>query len=473
MKKHFQSKGIFISYRRNDVEDLVGRISDKLKSRFGKKRVFFDRHIPGGTKWKQHIDDALGTCHVALIFIGPDWLNRSPSAGNDELDTPTESKNDEEKTDYVEYEVKAVLNREPEIPCLPIVIGDAKDQLEQLPASIQELIARQWFPFRKEPEYFDRDMQSLIEQLNPKHPVGLLTLLGTLIAILMAGIIVLLIEPLSREKEPVTENSTPAAEPSLPSLFTDLHLNSLGMQFVPVEGTEVLFSKYETTVQEYLEFAQSTGTKVYPPAFGVIPSTNEEFKQPVNHPAVMVSWTDANRFCKWLTEREHEKAWLTGRQRYRLPTDKEWSTAVGLSEEAGESPEKKMMIASAAEIKNLIEVFPWNCNSWPPPNKIGNYGGEESISTDLPKFIEEFHDSHPFTSPVGAYPANKHLLSDLGGNVWEWCEDKLHADSEYHVLRGGSFRNITKERITSFFRNKDPAQARYNNVGFRCVIEFE
>ena len=45
-------------------------------------------------------------------------------------------------------------------------------------------------------------------------------------------------------------------------------------------------------------------------------------KQGQDHPVVSVSWEDAQAFCKWLSKKEGKT--------HRLPTDHEWSLAVGI-----------------------------------------------------------------------------------------------------------------------------------------------
>ena len=53
--------------------------------------------------------------------------------------------------------------------------------------------------------------------------------------------------------------STPAAPigPQAGQTWT----NTLGMVFKPVPGTDVLFNRYDTTVQDYRAFVQATGRK--------------------------------------------------------------------------------------------------------------------------------------------------------------------------------------------------------------------
>ena len=106
-------------------------------------------------------------------------------------------------------------------------------------------------------------------------------------------------------------------------------------------------------------------------------------------------------------------------QKYRLPTDAEWSIAVGLPEEKGENLEEKN--------EGIKGVYPWG-NIWPPPKRAGNYQKNLNV------------DDFQFTSPVGSFAANEHGLYDLGGNVWEWCEEEFSLNEIiFHVARGASW----------------------------------
>ena len=221
----------------------------------------------------------------------------------------------------------------------------------------------------------------------------------------------------------------------------EVRTNSLGMKFVSVSGTPVLFSIWETRVQDYRAYAEAvTGMDVF--------WKNPGFAQTGTHPVVNVTWDDAKQFCVWLTEKELGK--LPVGSQYRLPTDSEWSWAVGIGErERAGSPREKG--------NRLKDQYPWG-TQWPPPKGAGNY--DPSLGTD----------NFEHTSPVGSFAANAQGLFDLGGNVWEWCEDFLHGTSGPRVLRGASWNFVGAGHLLSSYRNGATSDARSSAIGFRCVL---
>ncbi len=211
------------------------------------------------------------------------------------------------------------------------------------------------------------------------------------------------------------------------------YINSLGMKFVPLPGTSVLISKWETRVKDYKAFWSTEP--------GSYPSTVTKFIQNGEDPVVNVSWEDAQAFCKWLS--------LKDGKTYRLPTDEEWSLAVGLQNEPGSSPKEK---------DGAIPGFPWG-PTWPPPYAEGNYAPSLNV------------DSYEHTSPVGSFHPNGIGIMDLSGNVWEWCADYLGPDSKFRVVRGGGWSSREEAMLKSSFRTGIQPQARRDFVGFRCVVE--
>ena len=229
----------------------------------------------------------------------------------------------------------------------------------------------------------------------------------------------------STDAMPSATSSTP-----IPRAHYTPFVNSLGMKFAPVHGTDVLFSIWDTRVGDYKAFVDATGRAWRPP----------DFMQTSDHPAVNVSWEDANAFCEWLSKKE-------GRI-YRLPTDAEWSLAVGLESEIGAFPSEK-----DGKIKN---VYPW-VGAWPPPKGAGNYA-HSVLSDDFEK-----------TSPVGSFAENRYGLFDMSGNVWQWCEDWYDRAHHKRVLRGGAWNSCLSTMLLCSFRYYSLPDDQCNNVGFRCV----
>jgi len=236
-------------------------------------------------------------------------------------------------------------------------------------------------------------------------------------------------------------------------------VNGLGMRFVPVPGTNVLFSVWETRVKDYQGFCDATGRSWEKP----------RFQQTADHPAVNVSSEDAKAFCKWLSEKEGK--------RYRLPTDHEWSCAVGIGdrENADATPKSKDM--------KIADVFPWG-EQWPPPHDAGNYFGEEcktaaglaelkAAGYDVSSWpvIEGFNDGRVFTAAAGSFRPNGLGIYDLGGNVWEWCQDEYEPGSASRVLRGGSWIVVNRGFVLSSNRVDDAPDYRVGYFGFRAVVE--
>ena len=70
---------IFISYRREDSQGFVDRISPMLKQRFGLENVFKDvDSIHPGAIFLDKIRQALDDADVLLVVIGAGWLTASP-----------------------------------------------------------------------------------------------------------------------------------------------------------------------------------------------------------------------------------------------------------------------------------------------------------------------------------------------------------------------------------------------------------
>ncbi len=228
--------------------------------------------------------------------------------------------------------------------------------------------------------------------------------------------------------------------PNLSSPWT----NSLGMRFNPVAGLEgILFSIWETREKDYSSFIQATGRSW----------ANYNWKgKDAELPALDVSWNDANHFAEWLTKKERASGLIGLDWEYRLPTDAEWSAAVGLSEASAGSPKEKGEV--------LRDVFPWNSGRghWPPPPGAGSYG-------------ETLYDEYSEIAPVGSFAPNANGLCDLGGNVREWCEDYSDGpDIGGRVVRGASWIYSDQYSLRSAWRQNQDPDAVNLDLGFRVVL---
>jgi formylglycine-generating enzyme required for sulfatase activity len=214
------------------------------------------------------------------------------------------------------------------------------------------------------------------------------------------------------------------------------------MVFIPVPECEPLFCIWKTRVQDYEVMVAATGRAWEKPAFVQGPT----------HPAVNVKWEDAKAFCSWLTQRERATGVIGRKDFYRLPFDDEWSLAVGLGHEEGNSPKEKD--------GRIAGVFPWG-TEWPPPRGAGNFDPKLNV------------DDFPYTSPVGSFNPNAYGLYDMAGNAREWCEDFFSAGSQRRVVRGSSWFDTPALTLQSCRRALTPADRhdnQYDYFGFRCVL---
>jgi len=263
------------------------------------------------------------------------------------------------------------------------------------------------------------------------------------------------------------------------------------MKFVPAGTPGVLFSIWETRVKDFEAFVEESGHDANDgnghgtPAYGwervadgtginIVPNGGSwrkprfPVKQTPDHPVVCVSYLDSEAFCAWLTKKERATGKIPASASYRLPTDSEWSRAVGGSE------------------------FPWG-DYWPPRATDGNYSGREAMVGAFQGYSNElvkmnFKDSAARTGPVGMCAENRFGLYDMGGNVWEWCSTWYRADLNdmeartidlladdkggqyYRVIRGASWSDSVRQLLRSSVRAMSLPMCRSDFGGFRVVL---
>ncbi len=176
------------------------------------------------------------------------------------------------------------------------------------------------------------------------------------------------------------------------------------------------------------------------------------FVQTDDHPVCVVSYNDAVAFTKWLTNQPNPP------QSIRLPSEAEWEYAA----RGGTS--------TPYYFGSLLNGEQANCN--------GNYPyGTTTKGPYLEKTTAVGTYAKKFPHPWG--------VTDLHGNVWEWCADWYDAkfyerspevdpmcsDSvqKYRALRGGSWSNDAT-RCRAARRNWNEPARRNGFVGFRVCF---
>lgn len=231
-------------------------------------------------------------------------------------------------------------------------------------------------------------------------------------------------------------------------------LNALGMSFQPLGETNLLMGAQEVRVQDYETWLKTKRTTwEHKPSFDIKPT----------HPIVNVTWQEARDFCQWLTEKDRAAKLISAHDTYHLPTDEEWSIAVGLAHEDGDSPATK-------HLKNKLD-YPWGREMVPPR-------GSANIDTSRLSSPDEYS----YTAPVGSFSPNAFHIYDLAGNAAEWCEDAWPSAPAERVVRGSSWLTIApgaqaqsslQDALLSSYRQHVPATTMRPDLGFRVILRLD
>jgi formylglycine-generating enzyme required for sulfatase activity/DNA-binding winged helix-turn-helix (wHTH) protein len=171
------------------------------------------------------------------------------------------------------------------------------------------------------------------------------------------------------------------------------------------------------------------------------------------HPAVCISWHEAQSYVAWLHRR-------TGKP-YRLPTEAEWEYAARAGTATRYSfGNDETSLCGYARFADLGSQFGWSdgCRS-----DVATYG----------------------TTTVGALKPNPWGIFDMHGNAWEWVEDcwtpnpqampidgsafSQPGSCEIGVIRGGSFAAGSR-RVRSAIRAPVRTTKHFYNIGLRVAL---
>jgi formylglycine-generating enzyme required for sulfatase activity len=154
-----------------------------------------------------------------------------------------------------------------------------------------------------------------------------------------------------------------------------------------------------------------------------------------DYPAILVTWYNADRYCRWRGD--------------RLPTEAEWEKAARWNPTTSAS-----------------RIYPWGDD--PPSATLLNYARSINDTTEVGRYPQG-------RSAVGAY--------DMAGNVWEWVNDWY--DPNYYSYsparnpngpasgaekgyRGGSYREGPTLVRTTYRGHANPTLD-WIALGFRCA----
>ena len=177
------------------------------------------------------------------------------------------------------------------------------------------------------------------------------------------------------------------------------------------------------------------------------------------HPAVCVSWADAQAYLNWLSEQ-------TGAQ-YRLPSEAEWEYAA----RSGTTTQQYWIDEANGQCRHA------NGADRASAVRFGDRTGADCDDRVL------------YTAPAGAYAKNPFGLYDMLGNVSEWVADCWRSSyvgaapddatawrngesCALHVLRGGSWASPPAD-LRLAFRESNYTNVRSHVVGFRVVRTIE
>lgn len=185
--------------------------------------------------------------------------------------------------------------------------------------------------------------------------------------------------------------------------------------------------RFEVTNDDFTMFANATGYQTEAEKKGAKKTWRSEAEGQGNHPAVRITWNDAQAYCEWLGK--------------RLPTEQEWEKAA-----RGEKG----------------NVFPWG-NSYDPVRANLKASGIRG------------------TVAVGSFPAgaSPYGVEDMIGNVWEWTadpyqaypnstyQDKFYSD-KLRVTRGGGWFDEERQARAAN-RSAAALDSANDDLGFRCA----
>jgi len=215
--------------------------------------------------------------------------------------------------------------------------------------------------------------------------------------------------------------------------------------------------RFEVTRGEYAAFVREAGEASPSSCMSVARQPARSWRDPGfaqddRHPAVCVSWDDAQRYVAWLSRRTSK--------RYRLPSEAEWEYAA----RAG-----------------MEWPRPWTggLGAYCEHANIFDRSGRRGLRGAADATVAPCDDGFDVTARIGSFRANAFGLHDMIGNASEWVSNcwspSLAAAAitgdhacELRSVRGGGWLTAPRDARPAF-RSLYPADVRAAHIGFRVA----
>ncbi len=211
-----------------------------------------------------------------------------------------------------------------------------------------------------------------------------------------------------------TDQGTPDAAPAHPAIVGPFYMDA-----------------YEVTVGQYRQFREAMRE-----ARESVPAEPSNLSSPDDHPALGITWRDAQRYAEWAGK--------------ALPSEAEWELA-------------------ARGLDSYPYVWGTTRAVWPSPRTLGQI------------------------DPVGYFPTDCSVFGiyDMAGNAREWCQDFYHesAYADAHANDGSPLTNwlgpnrasVSGHRVVrgsnegweAWRRGSHHMSEASGDIGFRCVLRID